>query len=205
MRDIIYYPGFEVKDESWLKFALLYFDVLRPIIPYTIRSERTYLSATFQQIMDETDLIRPYRPDYEEGICASILTCEHFEKYLRTPDRYRSYFGYGGFADYTERWKNPKYQDCVLFEGKYSKEFFDFCIENRLANSCDEGIVISSELAFIYMSLLADTISKNKEFEMITDVKKYSRFLINENYKTAQMNGLFIAGFILLWGQLWKL
>lgn len=49
MRDMIYFPGFEVKNENWLKFALLYFDTLRPIIPYTVYSEERYLSDTFQR------------------------------------------------------------------------------------------------------------------------------------------------------------
>ena len=72
MKEMIYYPGFEVEDKSWLKFALLYFDVLRPIIPYTIQPEYAYLSEPFLRVMDYTDFIRPYRPSYEEGACASI-------------------------------------------------------------------------------------------------------------------------------------
>lgn len=52
MKDMIYYPGFETRNENWLKFALLYFDVLRPIIPYTTRSESTYLSENFQRVME---------------------------------------------------------------------------------------------------------------------------------------------------------
>ena len=69
MKDMIYYPGFETRDENWLKFALLYFDTLRPIIPYTIYSEKRYLSDTFQYVMGETDLIKPYRPEYEVVLC----------------------------------------------------------------------------------------------------------------------------------------
>ena len=33
MEELIYYPGFEVSNEDWLKFALLYLDKLNPIIP----------------------------------------------------------------------------------------------------------------------------------------------------------------------------
>lgn len=181
MKDMLYYPGFETRNESWLKFALLYFDTLRPIVPHTIYPERTYLSNTFRRVMDETDLINLYRPEYEDGFCASILACEEFEKYLRDPALYSTYFGYTKFTNYTDKWKNRAYQDCTLFEGKYSGAFFDFCIKNDIATSCDEGIHISSDLAFVYMSLLADVISKKHEYEMITDVKKYSQFLINKD------------------------
>lgn len=69
MKDMIYYPGFEVRDKTWLKFALLYFDCLRPIIPTTIAPERDYISDSFCIIMDETDLIQPYRPEYRRLEC----------------------------------------------------------------------------------------------------------------------------------------
>ena len=75
MKDMIFYPGFEVKDETWLKFALLYLDCIRPIIPYTIAPKEEYISETFLRIMDETDPVHPYRPDFNEGMCASKLAC----------------------------------------------------------------------------------------------------------------------------------
>lgn len=187
MKDMLYYPGFETKSEDWLKFALLYFDTLRPIVPYTIHRARAYFSDTFRLVMDETDLINPYRPDYEDGSCASVLACEEFEKYLRDPAQYSTYFGYTKLTNYTDKWKNRAYQDCTLFKGKYSRTFFDFCIKNHIATPCDEGIHISNDLAFIYMSLLADVISRRHEYEMITDVKRYSQFLINKDLYISKM------------------
>lgn len=188
MKDMIYYPGFETRDENWLKFALLYFDTLRPIIPYIFYAEERYLSDTFRYVMAETDLIRPYRPGYEEGSCASILACEEFEKYLSHPENYGTYF-YGSKSRVpVEKWKNGDYQDYTLFSGKYSQTFFDFCTDNRIATPCQEGIRISSDLAFVYMSLLADVISKQQEYEMITDVQRYSRYLINKDLTVSREN-----------------
>ena len=46
MRSMIYYPGFEVQKDEWLKFALLYFEELRPIIPYMSVSDDKYLSTS---------------------------------------------------------------------------------------------------------------------------------------------------------------
>lgn len=188
MRDMIYFPGFEVKNENWLKFALLYFDTLRPIIPYTFYAEERYLSDTFQRVMGETDLIRPYRPDYDEGFCASILACEEFEKFLSHPEIYGAYFYGSKSGSHIQRWRNRNYQDCTLFSGKYSQEFFDFCTDNKIATPCPEGIRISNDLAFVYMSLLADVISKQHEYEMITDVQKYSRYLINKDLTVSREN-----------------
>lgn len=186
MKDMLYYPGFETQNENWLKFALLYFDVLRPIIPMTFYSEEKYLSDTFRMIMNETDLIQPYRPNYDEGVCASILACEEFDKYLQNPNRYGQYFSRSRAQDLICKWNNPSYQDSLLFEGKYSKYFFEYCIHNRIATPCSKGIYISSDLSFVYMSILADIISKNNEYEMITDTEKYSRFLINKDLTIAK-------------------
>lgn len=46
MKKVIYYPGFKAEDINWLKFALLYIDVLKPIIPYT---GDAHLSDTFRR------------------------------------------------------------------------------------------------------------------------------------------------------------
>ena len=188
MKDMIYYPGFETRDENWLKFALLYFDTLSPIIPYTICSEGMYLSDTFQYVMGETDLIKPYQPEYEEGFHASVLACEEFEKFLLHPERYSTYFCGSKSGAHIARWKNYNYQDCTLFSEKYSQMFFDFCIGNDIATPCREGIRISNDLAFVYMSIFADIISKRHEYEMITDVQKYSRYLISKDLAASREN-----------------
>ena len=185
MREMIYYPGFEVKDETWLKFALLYLDRIRPIIPYTIAPKERYISETFLRIMGETDLVRPYKPDFNEGMCASELACTEFERYLQHPERYARFFGQPYASRLIEKWKLPQYQDCTLFEGKYSYEFFRFCIENQIASPCREGIKISNDLAYVYMSFLADVISRNNEMEMITDEQRYTQMLLKNPQLTS--------------------
>lgn len=185
MRDMIYYPGFEVKDETWLKFALLYLDRIRPIIPYTIAPKERYISETFLMIMGETDLVRPYMPDFNEGMCASELACAEFERYLQHPERYARFFGQPYASRLIDKWKLPQYQDCTLFEGKYSYEFFRFCIDNQIASPCMEGIKISNDLAYVYMSFLADVISRNNEMEMITDEQRYTQMLLKNPQLTS--------------------
>ena len=185
MREMIYYPGFEVKDETWLKFALLYLDRIRPIIPYTIAPKERYISETFLRIMGETDLVRPYKPDFNEGMCASELACTEFERYLQHPERYARFFGQPYASRLIDKWKLPQYQDCTLFEGKYTNEFFGFCIENQIASPCMEGIKISNDLAYVYMSFLADVISRNNEMEMITDEQRYTQMLLKNPQLTS--------------------
>jgi len=81
-----------------------------------------------------------------------------------------------------EKWKSFEHHKCTLYSGKYSQEFHSFCLENKIATPCNEGIIITEELAFVYMSFLADKISKNNEFEMITDVVKYNTLLLKNDH-----------------------
>src|ERR1039457_1576248 len=90
MRQLIYYPGFEVMDVEWLKFALLYLDKLSPIIPY---SADIFLSDTHRMLAEETDLISPHRPSYEEGDNATRDAMDKIESILQHPERYERIFG----------------------------------------------------------------------------------------------------------------
>lgn len=190
MRDMIYFPGFEVQSESWLKFALLYFDTLRPIFPDTWHSHAIHLREATRTVMGETDLIRPYHASPDEGASAAVLACEEFEKFLSRPQLYRPYFREGLPGGRIERWCEPTFQDSTLFEGKYSRDFFEFCIEHHLAVPCPEGIRISSDLTFVYMSLLANVISHQNGYEMITDATKYSRYLNDRELALCGAGGL---------------
>lgn len=178
MHSMIYYPGFEIENEKWLKFALLYFEELRPIIPYMNVPEHMYLSDTTREIIDKTNLIRPYRPTYDEGYCASVIACKEFEEYLKNPTRYSYAFTKKHTVDMASQWKNEAMQTCSLYEGKFSNEFHKYCLENGIARPFESGIMISKDLAFVYMSLLADVISKSQEIEMFTDINQYDNLLL---------------------------
>src|SRR4051794_32823920 len=99
----IYYPGFETKSDAWLKFALLYVDTLRPIIP---RLGDSKLSETFRKVRAETDLLDPYRPEPDKGEShtATLDAIDHLERILVHPRRYQPIFG---LADIVTKWRDP--------------------------------------------------------------------------------------------------
>ena len=181
MESMIYYPGFEVQDENWLKFALLYLEELRPIIPNIIADESQYLSPTAIAIQKKTNLIHPYNPDYDEAHCASVTACKEFDNYLSKPYLYRPFFSHSKSRDLIQYWKNPHNQYYSLYEGKYTSDFFHYCLDNHIATPFDNGIKISQDLAFAYMSFLADIISKINGIDMITDISKYNTMLISND------------------------
>lgn len=191
VNSMIYYPGFEVENETWLKFSLLYFDELRPIIPYMYVDESKYLSKTAIRVSHDTDLIHPYQPSYEESACASVIACEEFQRYLEHPELYSTYFSNRyPRINLRDKWENPEYWNCKLYMGKFSNVFYDFCIKNNIAASFNNGILISKDLAFTYMSFLADIISKNNELEMFTDVSKYNTLLLRHDLEITKSQGL---------------
>lgn len=160
MHKLLYYPDFEIQDENFLKFALLYIDEIRPIIPE--RAKGT-LSNSMQSILTNTDLIKPYSPNYRDGYIASLEAINHLE-------------AKANFATYGERSQKKKRatRKYTLFSDKYSYEFENYCLENSLGERCNEGILLDEDVALTYMSFLAEIISKETEIDMITDNVKYS-------------------------------
>ena len=160
MHKLLYYPSFEIQDQNFLKFALLYIDEIRPIIPERARES---LSNSMQDILRNTDLINPYPPNYDDGHLASIAAIEYLEE-RAVCARY----------DKTLQSKKQVAKNFTLYSDKYTNGFENYCLENRLGERCNEGIIVNKDIAFTYMSILADIISKETETDMITDITEYS-------------------------------
>ncbi|NJL56059.1 hypothetical protein HC928_13400 [bacterium] len=110
LEELIYYPGFEVNSENWLKFALLYLDKLVPIIP---GSGDKHLNQMYHRLMDETDLINPHRPEKNEGHYATLDALDHVERVLQHPERYKLTFGE---KDFVEHWKQKTLKTILFFK-----------------------------------------------------------------------------------------
>jgi hypothetical protein len=163
MKEVIYYPGFELRSDDWLKFALLYIDHLDPIIP---ESGDKYLGTLSQKLQNETDLIIPHRPDKHEGSMATLDAIELVDQMLQSPKHYCTSLGEENFVS---AWKDTKNHRFTLFQQKYSTERKHFCISNGLGQPCHEGIRVARSLGLIYMSFLAHIISESRGIPPITD------------------------------------
>lgn len=168
MREYIYYPGFEVKDELWLKFALLYIEKISPIIP---QSGDASLSAAYQQLTDNTDLIAPHRPTDVDSFRASEVAITTIEGALRRPASFSRVFK----ESYLSRWQNQATHGYTLYWEKFTDDFETFCTKNLIGTKCDKGIRLSEDLAFLYMTYLAIEIGKERNLPIITDYQKYDR------------------------------
>lgn len=171
MYRLLYYPNFEIQNRDFLKFALLYIDEIRPIIPGRASDS---LGKSMREILQNTQLINPYSPSYENGFLASAAAIKYFEN-KEILGRYED----KGFQKPVHNPRNDsisklKKFNFTLYQDKYTDQFENYCLENGLGVRCDEGIRLNIDTAFTYMSLLAEIISKETELEMITDDLTYS-------------------------------
>ena len=160
MHKLLYYPNFEIQDQNFLKFALLYIDEIRPIIPDGARDS---LSDSMQDILKYTDLLNPYSPGHTDGFLASMAAIKYMEE--------RSTFAKYGK---TIKKRNHVIRNYKLYSEKYTYEFENYCLEKKLGEGCNEGILLDEDVALAYMSILAEIISKETEIDMITDIEEYS-------------------------------
>ncbi len=177
MKELIYYPNFESTNANWLKFALLYVDKLNPIIPPTGDNVRSYL---YDKLINETDLIAIHRPGYDEGYRSSLDAIDIATKVLEDPHKFDTIFNR---FNAPKGWGNSNTLNAKLFEEKYSHEWKYFCLRHGFAVEVPGGLLMSNQLASLYMVVLANTIADSTGKSVITDqnkIDKMSFFLRNK-------------------------
>jgi hypothetical protein len=178
MKDLIYFPYFEPQNDKWLKFSLLYVDEFRPIIPYNRKED---ISDLYKQIMEETDLVKSYSPDYAEGSTASQKTIDEIEYLLANIQNKNYLFDYRNLFESIQNNRNY-----LIYREKFSYEFEQYCSEKNLADKHDNGLYLSEELAYVFMTNLAKEISYKTNSSIITDSNKFQNYsnskrILNQN------------------------
>ncbi len=172
MEKLLYYPGFEISNQNWLKFALLYLDQLRPIHPPDVRK---HLKPAFVELMESTDLIVPYRPEYDVAHRATLDTIQQCEYIIDHGHLFKDVFK---TPKIRELWQYPKSHMYTLFRDKYTSELEDFVVAQHFGVRVNEGIAVSLHFKNIFMSLLAQAISLEEEIPPITDRPRLDAFSI---------------------------
>lgn len=172
MKDFLYYPGFEIEDEDWLKFALLYMDNVKTIVPeYADVPEG--LNTKF--IKQNTDLLEEYNPKYIEGEKSTKEAIEILKK-ISSVNSHKY-----GFKN-IDLWRDEAFHISELYSGKYTQDFEHYCIDEGIASKTGNGILIPQELSLAYMSIFAHNIGDRNNMSIITDSKDQERLsLLNDN------------------------
>lgn len=169
MNNCIYYPNFEFENEGWLKFALLYVDKFRPIIPDV---RKNVLSDLYKKIIYETELINPIEPTYIDRENAHLNTCDFLIDLFKNKDKQKIFFK---DSESFNNWQKSE-KKFLIFNEKINSKFTNFCLEHKLCEKSNDGIFLPEEIYHIYMTNLAKSLSESNDYGTITDKLKYSNF-----------------------------
>lgn len=168
MNNSIYYPNFEIENENWLKFALLYVDTFRPIIPEERKSE---LSDLYKKIINETNLINPITPDFSHKEKAYITTQNFLSELFENKNKQNMLFK---SEDLRKKWIKEE-KTFLIYKEKMNDNFINYCNDNKLGKKSKDGIFLSEDLYQIYMTNLAKVIAGN-EYSIVTDKINYTKY-----------------------------
>ncbi|WP_440893969.1 hypothetical protein [Aeromonas dhakensis] len=170
MKTYIYYPGMEVRDELWLKFALLYLERLAFV--FTV-SEKSGLTTLLQTLEQETDLLAE-RPD-ATFFAAITPQIESQIAGLIAPDfvRHKVF----GNRELIGRWRQPANHDCFCPAQAGLEQLHGFCLAHGFASRDEGGIRMARRFANLLSMRLAREWALANEGALITDHDYLDRLL----------------------------
>ncbi|MFQ2312264.1 hypothetical protein [Aeromonas dhakensis] len=170
MKTYIYYPGMEVRDELWLKFALLYLERLAFV--FTV-SEKSGLTALLQTLEQETDLLAE-RPDAAffaaitpqiESQIAGLIASDFV--------RHKVF----GNKELIGRWRTPANHDCFCPAQAGLERLHGFCLAHGFASREEGGFRMARRFANLLSMRLAREWALANEGALITDHDYLDRLL----------------------------
>lgn len=170
MKTYIYYPGMEVRDELWLKFALLYLERLAFVFTVSEKSGLTTLQQTLEQ---ETDLLAK-RPD-AAFFAAITPQLESQLSGLLAPDfvRHKVF----GNKELVTRWRQGANHDCFCPDQAGLERLHGFCLTHGFATRDEGGIRMARRFANLLSMRLAREWALANDGALITDHDYLDRLL----------------------------
>ncbi|WP_139477074.1 hypothetical protein [Aeromonas veronii] len=170
MKTYIYYPGMEVRDELWLKFALLYLERLAFV--FTV-SEKSGLTALLDTLQQQTDLLAE-RPD-AAFFAAITPQLESQISGLVAPDFFRHKVF--GNKELIGRWRQEANHDCFCPEQAGLERLHGFCLTHGFATRDEGGIRMARRFANLISMRLAREWALANDGALITDHDYLDRLL----------------------------
>lgn len=170
MKTHIYYPGMEVRDELWLKFALIYLERLAFV--FTV-SEKSGLTALLDTLRQQSDLLaEPPEPAFFAAITPQI---ESQITGLVAPDfvRHKVF----GNKELITRWRLIPNHDCFCPAQAGLERLHGFCLTQGFATQDEGGIRMARRFANLLSMRLAREWALANEGALITDHDYLDRLL----------------------------
>ncbi|MGY3902047.1 hypothetical protein ACW5XF_06210 [Aeromonas lusitana] len=170
MKTYIYYPGMEVRDELWLKFALIYLERLSFV--FTV-SEKSGLTALLETLRQQTDLLAE-RPD-ADFFAAISPQIESQITGLIAPDfvRHKVF----GNKELITRWRSSANHDCFCPAQSGLEQLHGFCLSHGFATQDEGGIRMARRFANLLSMRLAREWALANDGALITDHDYLDRLL----------------------------
>ncbi|MFC5707884.1 hypothetical protein [Aeromonas eucrenophila] len=170
MKTYIYYPGMEVRDELWLKFALIYLERLAFV--FTV-SEKSGLTALLETLRQQTDLLAE-RPD-ADFFAAITPQIENQIAGLIAPDfvRHKVF----GNKELIGRWRQASNHDCFCPAQAGLERLHGYCLATGFASQDEGGIRMARRFANLLSMRLAREWALANEGALITDHDYLDRLL----------------------------
>lgn len=170
VKTYIYYPGMEVRDELWLKFALLYLERLAFV--FTV-SEKSGLTALLDTLQQQTDLLAE-RPD-AAFFAAITPQLESQISGLVAPDfvRHKVF----GNKELIGRWRQEANHDCFCPDQVGLERLHGFCLTHGFATRDEGGIRMARRFANLISMRLAREWALANDGALITDHDYLDRLL----------------------------
>lgn len=172
----LYYPTIDIKNDRWLKSAVLFWDRIETIVPESINEP--YKRKLTRQLADEEILF----PHYVNPFCEDVTGIEQdVVKYLQTKEGKRSFIkpwaesvvARHTFADdelrVEEAFMNRicnEYEEFYIHVGKLPP-----MLQKQLEGHQNESGFVLARKGFMsfYMTLLANRICQNNNMSLLTD------------------------------------
>lgn len=199
-RTILYYPNIEIQDGEWLRNALFYWDEVSSIVPREVEDQLYTSSSVIYQLKNEG----LYRPLYPDNLMNSGYMV-HFEN--ECFNRIKSYCDFANRSKGKNIRRNTTrvhieklYSNYNIHNDKMFSRIMDLLNERNLIYSESNGVLMDSQLASIYMSILAKysalsdvnyTVigSDNKsDINKVYPIKYYSKNYKYNSYRTPIVN-----------------
>jgi len=162
----LYYPWIDIRDESWLKTAALYWDHVQTIVPDAI--DNPYSSATAIALQD-AEILTPFRvhSDHEdiEELVPDVI------RYLKSEEGLQLLSNADRQYVYLHPDKMPRSLDRLsrLHPGKMAYMLEDMLHDIGLSRPGRDGFLeVDSKFSEFYMTLLATKISENIGAGLVT-------------------------------------
>lgn len=161
----LYYPQVDITNEHWLKNAILFWDEIRTIVPFSNRNP--YLSHTTQFLQDE-GILNPYIVNPDHKLVMDLG--DDVVNFMGSSEASNLLFHRGGFKNQLHVDKLPREIIDINFS-RIHPDKLSYLILNRMERMFTEDgwLLVESGFAMYYMTLLANRICEHETVALLTD------------------------------------